>query len=149
MSAGREGAELTKRFRKVLLARFPEWRRFATITRASGNEVPVLELAVPQEGTDRFLRLSTANNEITIQFDRWHTHLGTFLGIGIAECVETAVQMIEDFVWEERLVEIIYRGDVWCSSGLYYRVAPSPPEPHATTKIYSWRRTYDQIVETP
>jgi len=93
--------------------------------------------------------LSTADDEITIGFEHWHTHVGRFLGIDTTESVATAMTIIENFVAERTVVKISYRDGVWLKSSLDYVVAPSEPEPHSTTEVLSWGGTYDETIQTP
>jgi len=128
---------------------FPEWEAFAKIVNDKKAGTNFIEVDVKQEGTDRLLQLSTADDEITIGFEHWHTHVGPFLGIDAVESAATAMNIIEDFVAERTVVKVIHRNGVWIRSSLEYLVAPSEPEPHSTTKVFSWRRTHDDIIETP
>jgi len=138
--------ELTRRFTEALFDEFPDWRRFANpVTENSGNIA--IEIKVPQDSTKRFLYLATTDGEITIGFDQWHTHVGPFLGISLEESVATALNMIEDFLREETVVLILERNGVRIESGLHYRAAPSSRVPDATTKVFSWKRTYDETIE--
>lgn len=47
------------------------------------------------------------------------------------------------------VVKTSYRDGVWLESSLEYRAAPSEPKPHSKTQVFSWRRTYDETIETP
>jgi len=136
-------------FVRSLLSVFPEWEAFAKIVNDKKAGTNFIEVDVKQEGTDRLLQLSTADDEITIGFEHWHTHVGPFLGIDAVESAATAMNIIEDFVAERTVVKVIHRNGVWIRSSLEYLVAPSEPEPHSTTKVFSWRRTHDDIIETP
>jgi hypothetical protein len=133
----------------ALFSAFPDWERLGKVVDDDKTGASYLEVDVPQEGTDRFLRLTTADGEITIAFERWHTHVGPFLGIDIVESVDTAITIVESFVTEQTVVKVSHRDGIWLESGLEYRVAPGEPRPHSTTEVFSWRRTYDEAIETP
>ena len=140
--------ELSHRFARKLFSAFPAWTRFArTINGANG--ITGIQIEVVQDGSNRILQLSTTADEITIRFEGWHTHVGPFLGIDIEESVETAIRIIESLVSEETVVMVAYRDGKWIGSSLSYRVAPSKPTPNSTTKIFSWRGTYDDAVQNP
>lgn len=140
---------LSEGFSRALFLAFPNWQRLAKDVEDEKTGVHYIEVDVPQEGTDRRLHLSTADNEITIAFDYWHTHVGTFLGISTAESVHTAMTIIENFITEQTVVKISRRDGVWIESSLEYLAAPSPPKPNSRTQVFSWRCTHDETIETP
>lgn len=140
--------ELSRRFAESLFAVFPAWRGLATAGIDSTTGCASIEVRIPQEGSGRFLHIETANNEITIAFDEWHTHIGPFLGISVGESVTTAINIIRSFVTEEAVVQVVYQHGAWKQSGMHYLAAPSETVLQATTKIYSWKHTYDQVIES-
>lgn len=140
--------ELSQGFGRALFRAFPNWEPLAKEAEDEKTGGQYIEIEVPQEGSDRRLLLRTADNEITIAFDHWDTHVGPFLGIGTAESVDTAMMIIESFVTEQTVVKISRRGGVWIESSLEYLAAPSPPKPNSTTQVLSWRCTYDQTITT-
>jgi hypothetical protein len=140
--------ELSKASDRALFSRYPEWRRYLSVLRDEETGADYLQVEVPQEGTDRFLYLSTANGEITMGFDYWHTHVGPFLGLNIEESVAQAMTTIESFMNEETVVTVCRRDGVWIRSGLDHLAAPSEPMPNSTTEFFSWRRTHDKAITT-
>jgi hypothetical protein len=140
--------ELSREFGRELFLAFPDWERLAKDSKDEKTGAYHLDVDIPQEGSDRQLRLSTADDEITISFDRWHTHVGPFLQISSAEAVATAIYMIEAFVAEETIVTVSWREGLWIGSGCPYVAAPGKLEPHTTTQVFSWHGTYDQTIET-
>ncbi len=139
--------ELSQEFAGSLFLAFPAWEQFARVIKGDENGDGCIELHVPQKDSDRFLQLSTAEREITIAFDHWHTHIGTFLGLDTAESVATAMAIIQSFVTENAVVKCCYRGNVWVESSLEYRVAPTEPKPDCRTEVFSWHSTHDEIIE--
>jgi hypothetical protein len=140
--------DLSKAFALALFLRFPEWEVNAVSERDEKMDANHLQIRAPQEGTGRFLYLSTADNEITIGFDYWHTHVGPFLGLNTQECVAQAMTIIESFISEETVVTVCRRDGVWIRSGLEYLAAPSEPTPNSTIEFFSWRRTHDKTINT-
>lgn len=140
--------ELSQGFGRALFRAFPNWEPLAKDAEDEKTGGHYIEVEVPQAGSDRGLHLSTADNEITISFDHWHTHVGPFLGIGTTESVDTAMMIIESFVAEQSVVKISRRDAVWIESGLEYLAAPSTSKPNSTTQVLSWRCTYDQTIVT-
>jgi hypothetical protein len=141
--------KLSRRFAEALFAMYADWEQFARVVRDGNTDTKHMEIEVPQSGTERVLHLSTANDEVTITFDQWHTHIGPFLGISPEETVATALQIIEDFITEQTIVQISYRDGAWLESGLPYRAALGELKPNSTTRVYSWLGTYDNTIETP
>ena len=140
--------EIGQLFARALFSEFPNWESLARFVTDQATGDSWIEIDIQQEGTDRALHLSTAKNEITIGFDGWHTHIGTFLGINVEESVATAMGIILDFIAEVRIVYVVYRAGAWLHSGFRFREMPLDPEPDTTTKIFSWRQTYDREIET-
>lgn len=138
--------ELSREFARALFTAFPDWEPFARIVSDDTTGTDHLEVEIKQDGTDRVLHLSTVDNEITIGFDRWHTHVGPFLGLTTPESVAGAMTIIETFVTEQTVVKVSYQDGVWTGSSLQYLADPGAPEPHASTEVYSWRRTYDETL---
>ena len=141
--------EMSGAFVAELFEQFPNWKPFMRIVETPGYEWATVEFAVPQEHTGRFLTLATDDEQITIGFDLWHTHIGPFLCGDIEGSVRTVMAMITDFIDEARVVEVVHRDGKWLHSGLCYRAAPSKVEPNATTTTYSWLGTYDNTVTMP
>lgn len=141
--------ELSQGFGRAVLLAFPNWERLAKDVEDENTGCRYIEADVPQAGSDRRLHLSTADNEITIAFDHWHTHIGPFLGLSASESVDMAMTIVESFVTEQTVVKISRRDGAWIESSLEYLVAPSPPKPNSTTQVFSWRCTYDRTIETP
>ncbi len=110
--------EISREFAQTLFTRFPQWKQFAKII---------------AEGTG--------------DGHRWHTHVGPFMGIDIEESVARAMEDIEDFLAERTIVKITFRDGAWCMSSLEYLAAQSKLKPNSTTEFYSWRRTYDEVVD--
>src|ERR1700733_2429156 len=112
-------SEISHAFAIALFATFPEWEPLAKAVQEDDTKPPFLEVAVPQDGTDRVLYMSTADDEITVGFDYWHDHIGPFLGIETGESVEQAIGIIEAFVNEQTVVIVTYREGKWVQSTLH------------------------------
>jgi hypothetical protein len=142
-------SEISQAFAKALFVTFPHWEALAKVVQVDDAKPPILELTVPQDGTDRVLYLSTADDEITVGFDYWHSHIGPFLGIETGESVEQAIGIIEAFVNEQTVVIVTYREGKWVQSSLHNVSTPPELETNSTSHIFSWKRTYDDQIETP
>lgn len=135
---------LSQCFTQALFRAFPQWE---PLTREidSGYGSLHFELDIPQEGTSRYLHLSTASNEITITFDGWHTHVGPFLGLNEQECAAMAVTIIDSFITESTVVVVETRDGKWAGSRLEYLAARSAIDPTCMSQVFSWRGTHDRI----
>jgi len=68
--------------------------------------------------------------------------------MSIAESAAMVIRMIEDFLAEQTVVTVSRQEGVWAGSSLAYVAAPGELQPHSTTQVFSWHRTYDQTIET-
>ena len=142
------GDELSQTFAQALISAFPEWQNLASVVPGSQERDRFIEVVVPQEGTDRFLRLSTEDEEISIAFDDWHEHIGPFLGFTTAQSVEAALKLIEDFTDERIVVKVFRRNGVWDGSTIEAPDEPIRVPPHCTMQVVSWRGTFDRTIES-
>ncbi|WP_255989659.1 hypothetical protein [Chitinolyticbacter albus] len=64
------------RIREEVLATFPEWSAFAVeqAFKGSGPYLVVTVPAPPEAKSDHPLRISTWDDEVTVEFDYYHTH---------------------------------------------------------------------------
>jgi hypothetical protein len=139
--------DLSRSFADSLFREFAEWEQFAKLLPDSGDgEGVALEVTVEQPGTDRALRIRTDEGEITIGFDMWHTHVGTFLGISDSEAIELALADIRSIIAEESVIAVVHRDGKWAGSSLEDVCDAITATPGATTNVYSWRGTHDRVI---
>jgi len=141
--------EISRGFAEALFTAFPDREPLARPAMDNKTGAHFMEVDVPQSGTNRFLHLSTADNEITIAFDHWHTHVGPFLGSSVVDSIGLAVSMIKAFIAEQTVVKVTRKNGSWIQSILEYVAAPSELKSGTTTRVFSWNRTYDRTIETP
>ena len=136
--------ELSRAFGEALFEVFPEWEQFA---KSDGGG---FEVSVPRECDDRVLRLVTSEEDITFEFDEWHFHVGPFIPfIGtVAAAVDDAMAMVIGFANEVMYVDVTYRDGKWLQSSLGYVEAIQPPSPGTITRRYSWKGTFDEVIDT-
>jgi len=134
---------LSADFARILLARFPEWERYAEQLHYPEYDRDSLQIRVPQPNGERFLELTT-ENEITVQFDTWHVHCSAFSDVenSAKQAVDHAIELIEDIV-SERIVFERKKGGRFAS---HLKASDlCAPESPFTTQIFSWLGTYDRI----
>jgi len=105
----------SERFTKALLDAFPEW---SDLVRQSVREDHLeLEIAAPS-GKGQLL-VSTAGEEVTVGFDRWHQHfneiywLPGYEGELNEEPFERVIQFLRDFLIDRVVIRI------WTKNGEY------------------------------
>ena len=105
-----------------------------------------MELTVEQPGTGRALRIRTDDDEITIGYDMWHTHVGAFMGISDSEAIELAVADIRSILAEQSVIVVVYRDGKWTGSSLEDADSAIAVKPGSITHVYSWRGTHDRVL---
>ena len=163
--------ELARRFAERLFAEYPEWEPYAKVVWSDWLEAKTLEVRVPQEGSDRVLQVDIHDeDEITIAFDLWHTHVEWLKwreGFDAEEIAMDALRVIRSFVSEEMVVKVVRKNGAFDMSTIDYVAAfgdrarraftslgtlqsvPALREgvPRETITILSWRHTYDKVIE--
>jgi hypothetical protein len=135
--------EHSRRFAEALLREFPEWAPYLRL--ADGREAPgtlVVEVPPPPPGTGP-LWIDTGNGEITVAFADWHSHYGSLTGADDEQATRDALDAIHEIIDERLLSVAAMEGGRWRRS---WSVAPGEPVEtrHGdTTRVRSWRGTYD------
>ena len=82
--------------------------------------------------------------------------MAPFQGIDTKASVDMAIAVIQSFVTEETIGvteetirKVSHRNGRWIGSSLEYLAAPSEPEPHSVTAVFSWLGTHERTSETP
>lgn len=125
-----------------LFAVYPQWESLAGY-RPGG----AFDMLVPQPGADRYLWIATQDDEITVGYDYWHRHLGPFLGLSDMDAIGQAMKDIRAIVEEDMVIMTSFRDGRWAQSMHVRATTPIVTEPGGTTYVYSWRGTYDRVVE--
>jgi hypothetical protein len=77
----------------------------------------------------------------------YHAHFGSFLGLSAQEAIEQAIDELRSIVAEEIVVVVSFRGGEWTGSMCVNPSEPVAPRPGLTRHVYSWRGTYDRVIE--
>jgi hypothetical protein len=122
-----------------ILAAFPEWRAIAREEPAeNGSSFLLIEVAPPAEAqVEHGLVIDTANQEVTVGFDCYHSHFDESVGDGRNFGTQAAVEFIRQIVSERIAVVSWWDGDRWCGSG--------ESEAGATLETPSWVKGFDRI----
>ena len=151
----------SRQFALKIFALYPEWQDYAK----RNPESNTIEISVPRNVGDDGLCLDIHGDgghleeEITISMDGWHTHSSFFGHSGdeiIRSVYDAAVYELEEFTQfikdliEEKFVVITYNTyGHWhgCNSGAPSEINDMVAlEPKCTSRIRSWKGTYDQDI---
>lgn len=101
-------------FSDQLFALYPEWRSRAGMVEGSA----AFELLIPSPADpDRFLWISTDDEEPSVGFDRWHGHFGRGQK-DLGEATREALALIAALPAEHSAVQSYFRGEQWIGSVL-------------------------------
>ena len=136
-----------------LFARHPEWRRYAKSEKEEdGKRFIRLEVPAPAEANAiSGLIVSTANDEVTVEFDYYHTHFDDMVGDGTNFGAEAALSFIEQVLAEKVAAVSWWDGEQWRGSTLVE--AGQKPQANTFTRpfnrvrVRSWRGTLNADVD--
>lgn len=136
--------ERSRRFAQALLREFPGWEPYLQLASHDGAApgTLVVEVPPPPPGTGP-LWIDTGNGEITVAFADWHSHYGSWMDADEEEAARDALDTIRDIIDERLLSVAALDGERWRGS---WSVAPGEPvetRHGETTRVRSWRGTYD------
>jgi hypothetical protein len=91
------------------------------------------------------IQITTWREEITLLFDRWHTHFAFFSEIPDEEGFEQAMEWLDLLQTEQVGVAISMVGEAWKGSQSWHPGESLPePQPGGYVYVRSWRGTYNQ-----
>jgi hypothetical protein len=114
----------------LVFGRFPEWGRFATISRRPDGKGCVVDfnVACPSQRVDYGLWVSTAADELTIGFDTYHCHFTDYENPLNQEQITAGLQFAANIIDERVGVVSWYQADKFVGSRLVeLPYAPSLP----------------------
>ena len=147
----------SRRFAEVLFAAFPEWRAFMLddlpeifTGDTEGSLIVRVPCPAPAEWPPEhsWLLIDTADGEVTITWDMFHTHFGNFSDVPESTSFEQAISFLSRLVSEKFCIAIAKNGDKWAGSMTIQH--GQAPDFLAGSSVYSrsWRGTYDTKLET-
>lgn len=101
-----------------IFAAFPEWRAIAREEQAEdGSSFLVVEVAPPAAArVEHGLVIDTANQEVTVGFDCYHSHFDESIGDGELFGIEAALELVRQIVNERIAVVSWWDGEHWRGS---------------------------------
>ena len=142
--------DFSRRFARTLLAAFPDWQAYAVVGEADDDGgVLLVEVPSPPSAAEKHpLRISTEDDEITVGFDYYHTHLNPYTKDEEAERFREALSFIHDLVSENICVASWWSGEDWRGSTTVdtrsLPVAPSWAQSAERLRVRSWCGTHDR-----
>lgn len=103
---------------ELLFAEFPKWRSLAKLeVGADGSEYTVVEVSPPAAANvEHGLVVDTANEEVTVGFDAYHSHFDDWVGDGSQFGTEAAIEFIKQLLQEKVAVVSWWYGEQWRGS---------------------------------
>lgn len=136
-----------------LFAKYPDWRKYAKFDNEADGK-PFIRLEVPSPvaaSSTGGLILSTANEEVTVEFDYYHSHFDDMVGDGENFGTEAALAFIDQILREEVAVVSWWNGDDWRGSSTIeageFPIASQAMNPFSRTRVRSWKGTLDADIE--
>ena len=145
--------DFSTRASEQLFARFPQWRQYAkSEAEADGRPFIRVEVPAPAGANARSgLVVSTANDEVTVEFDYYHSHFDDMVGDGTNVGTEAALDLVAKLLAEKVAAVSWWNGEDWRGSTLIE--AGEKPEPHDFTRpfnrvrVRSWKGTLNADVD--
>ena len=142
-----EAAAYSERFLAFLAREAVEWRATATPDSEAAGAYQI-EVESPNENASAPLWISTADEEITVGFDAYHSHFETWHFESEDMAFREALALARDIVAEKLLVASWWNGEKWSGSQLIElgdEVKRSDRTPaDACLRIRSWTGKYDR-----
>ena len=165
--------EYSSRFADVLFSAFPEWRRyqFEKLPEIfSGDTTGSLLVYIPCPTPSKdlpdgnYLLIETADGEVTVSWDRFHTHFDMWSGVPETQGFTEAVEFLHSLITEEVSIAITMDGSKWRGAGVVQSVnsedrlsesetlpnlssfagtGTEQPPPNCNVYVRSWLGTYD------
>lgn len=134
---------------EALFEAFPEWRAFARREVGErGSEYIVVKVEPPPEAdVECGLRIDTANDEITVEFDFYHQHFDDWAGESSPFGTESALEFVRQIL-EQRVAIVSWWRDDECVASSTTNVGVPPEQPtwlgaYDRLRVRSWRGTFN------
>jgi hypothetical protein len=136
--------DFSLRTAEQLFTRFPSWRPLATVEKAEDGSCYLhIEVPAPQGANAAHgLTITTANEEVTVGFDHYHSHFPSMVGDGEQFGTDYAMHFIEQLLAEKVAVVSWWQGDKWRGSSTMDAGAMAMPsdfmKPFDIERVRSW-----------
>ena len=104
---------------ELFLEAYPNWHDYVSLNPHCSGAL-VIKVPSPVPITGRALSIHTYNEELTIEFDRYHTHIG-WAEQSDQEVFDQAKEFIDSILNEELVVGVKIRLGQWQGSNVYTR----------------------------
>jgi hypothetical protein len=134
--------------RKEVLAAFPQWELLAEEDTCKGS-APYLVVTVPappQANTDLPLRISTWDEEVTVDFDYYHTHFDRWNPEKDDDLHQSALLFVQAILQEKVAAASWWQGDQCKVSSQVEPGAPLDPPfkvAYSKVRVRSWFGTHN------
>jgi hypothetical protein len=149
---GRSMDEFSQRTAREIFASFPEWEALSTCQTWKGSE-PFLVVTIPppaEANTDLPLRISTWDEEVTVDFDYYHTHFNKWMPEEGDGRHDAALLYVRDLLEEKMAVVSWWQDDLCKSCGQYVPGAELKPtfNIHWTAaRVRSWKGSVNADIK--
>ncbi len=149
--------DYAQRFATKLFKAFPEWRQFILAEAPDIFTEPVagclivkvptpVKMSSPEFGN--WLLIDTCDEQVTVAFDRYHTHFDCFSDVPQEQSFREAVEFIQSLVHEELCLAVTMDGDHYRGS-VPFKSNEEPDlswlsSPCERVYIRSWKGTFDR-----
>lgn len=136
------------RIRNEVLASFPEWESYA-LEESWKNSAPYFVVTVPVNGetTETLpLRISTWDEEITVDFDYYHTHFERWNPEPGDSRHQSALLYVRELLAEHIAAASWWQGDQFRIASQWEPGTPLEPKfkvAYTRVRVRSWRGTLD------
>jgi hypothetical protein len=133
-------------FARELFSLRPSWRQFALVDTSQNEEgnFLVVKLDPPVESrSSRPLAIYTNNDEVTVEFDVYHSH---FYWPGDDEFFGNPIKFVDDIIDERLIVVSFWAGEKWAGSRTMVATQRLEdldiPSTASVAKLRSWKGRY-------
>jgi hypothetical protein len=146
--------EHSKTFASVLFSAHPSWREYAAMAASTVSEGMVLIVTVPPPESSQAeypLTIDTDNDEVTVGFDKYHSH---FYWPESDDEYENPLRFIEGILEERTVVVSIWSGEKWALSTTLdaskgVEDVGHIPDAATVAKLRSWTGKYSRDEHLP
>jgi hypothetical protein len=130
-----------RRFADALFSRHPDWRLLANVD-GDKADCLIVSIEAPAEAASAGPLLITADDEVTVGFDFYHSHFDWPPMFEEMDTAVNALSFIEAILSDEIGVVSYWNGDAWQASSIFERAeAEETVHPSGATRVRrrSWR----------
>ena len=127
---------------KLFLETYPNWHDYVSPDPHYSGAL-VIKVPAPVPTTGRALSIYTYNEELTVEFDRYHNHIG-WAEQSDQEVFDEGKEFINSILNEELIVGVKMISGQWQESNVYTREEAANLRRGDVSYTCSWRGTFDK-----